>query len=318
MGLAWIRLWTEMPTDPKFRTVARLSGQPLSAVIAFYVLLLTDAAQAPSSTTPGATALNDDDAASALDLSLDHVRAMREAMQGRLLDGNILSGWARRQMPSTTRAAERARAWRAKRAHMATEARAPAPTHGLHAPKSPEPQGFVPPAAVTKTPGATPSEAPSPVQENLPSLDGDAQLLLSGIDVANHGGSPKKGRAPKPAHDPLVIVVEGCDTAAWTRWMEYRSAIKRPYKPVSIRSAQTLLASFGPDQSKVVEQSIANGWKGLFALVASNGGGGKSIGGSAGGSDVYERNRAAGERWVSRMMAQNNRPPLEGDYRGQP
>lgn len=49
-------------------------------------------------------------------------------------------------------------------------------------------------------------------------------------------------------------------------WIEYRRAIKKPLKPPSIPAAMAKLAEFGEDQAEVVEQSIANGWQGLFAL----------------------------------------------------
>lgn len=53
---------------------------------------------------------------------------------------------------------------------------------------------------------------------------------------------------------------------AWKRWVNYRKEIRKPLKPVSIPAAQRKLAAFGSDQTAVVEQSIANGWQGLFEL----------------------------------------------------
>jgi hypothetical protein len=58
----------------------------------------------------------------------------------------------------------------------------------------------------------------------------------------------------------------GLDLPAWERWVEYRKAIRKPLKPVSIPAAQRELAAFGAEQAAVVEQSVANGWQGLFAL----------------------------------------------------
>lgn len=56
------------------------------------------------------------------------------------------------------------------------------------------------------------------------------------------------------------------NVGAWHRWVEYRKQIRRPIKPASIAAAQRKLAGFGPDQVAVVEQSIAQGWQGLFPL----------------------------------------------------
>jgi hypothetical protein len=56
---------------------------------------------------------------------------------------------------------------------------------------------------------------------------------------------------------------------AWNRWVAYKIAIKDAYKPVSLEAAKLKLERFGADQEAVVDQSIANGWKGLFALQKS-------------------------------------------------
>jgi len=91
----WVRLWHDMPTDPKWRVIARKSGQPLPCVIALFTLMMTTASAADDR---GSIAnLTNEDAAAALDLDEEDVAAMREAMQGRVLDGDRLSGWERRQ-----------------------------------------------------------------------------------------------------------------------------------------------------------------------------------------------------------------------------
>lgn len=58
----------------------------------------------------------------------------------------------------------------------------------------------------------------------------------------------------------------GLDPSAWTRWVDYRIQIRKPLKPTSISAAQRKLAAFGSDQQAVVEQSIAEGYQGLFPL----------------------------------------------------
>lgn len=103
-GIDWLRLWHDMPNDPKFRTVARISGQEISRVLAMYVHLLVDASQGVTqchdesrTVTRGVTDVTDEDIASALDVAEDVIRSIRDAMQGRVLDGNKLTGWDRRQ-----------------------------------------------------------------------------------------------------------------------------------------------------------------------------------------------------------------------------
>jgi hypothetical protein len=58
--------------------------------------------------------------------------------------------------------------------------------------------------------------------------------------------------------------VDGLNLDAWSRWETYRREIKKPIKPASILAAQRKLAGFGTTQSATVENSIAEGYTGLF------------------------------------------------------
>lgn len=91
----WLRLWHDMPTDPKFRTVAKISKQPLSSVIAVYVFLMVDASCHAMSR--GVTLCHNEDISSALDLEISQIESIKKAMQGKLLEGNKLTGWEKRQ-----------------------------------------------------------------------------------------------------------------------------------------------------------------------------------------------------------------------------
>lgn len=82
------------------------------------------------------------------------------------------------------------------------------------------------------------------------------------------------GQAPKAAPE----LPPGLDPAAWKRWCDYRREIRKPLKPVSLPAAQRELAAFGCDQSAVVEQSVANGYQGLFALKSRSNGSGHHAG----------------------------------------
>jgi hypothetical protein len=59
---------------------------------------------------------------------------------------------------------------------------------------------------------------------------------------------------------------DGLNLDAWIAWTVYRKQIGKPVKPASIPAAQRKLAAHGTSQAAVVEQSIANGWQGLFEL----------------------------------------------------
>ena len=74
-----------------------------------------------------------------------------------------------------------------------------------------------------------------------------------------------KKENPNPEPPP------GLDLKVWETWFDYRQQIHKPIKQVSLLAAQRELAGFGCDQRAVVEQSIANGYQGLFALKARPG-----------------------------------------------
>jgi hypothetical protein len=92
----WVRLWHDMPTDPKWRTIAKRSGQPLACVIALFNLVIINASQ--NSECPG-TLKNwqDDDAAAALDIEADQVAAIMAAFDGKVMENQSLTGWTKRQ-----------------------------------------------------------------------------------------------------------------------------------------------------------------------------------------------------------------------------
>ena len=87
-----------------------------------------------------------------------------------------------------------------------------------------------------------------------------------------HSLNPHSLISRAPRHGPAIAgpdagdLPEGLDREAWDRWVAYRREIRKPLKAASIPSAQKKLLAFGGDQAAVVEQSIANGWQGLFEL----------------------------------------------------
>lgn len=98
--------------------------------------------------------------------------------------------------------------------------------------------------------------------------EGDVGGDTKGREEKGSEDKPREGKARARDDESPV---DGLDTQAWDRWQSYRTEIRKPLKPASIPAAQRSLAAFGSEQAAVVEQSIANGWQGLFALK-SNGG----------------------------------------------
>lgn len=106
-----MRLWDDMPTDPKWRVIARRSGQRIGDVIAMFNILMVQAGA--NADERGRTHGNDDDdIGAALDLEPEDVAAIRDAMQGKVLDGTLLMGWEKRQPKREDGSAGRAKAWR--------------------------------------------------------------------------------------------------------------------------------------------------------------------------------------------------------------
>ncbi len=98
--MAWLRLWDDLPTDPKFRTISKLSKQRLSAVISVYIFYLVDASK---NKPRGMINCEHEDIASALDLEIEEVESIRKAMEGRLILNNYLTGWEKRQIKNNNR-----------------------------------------------------------------------------------------------------------------------------------------------------------------------------------------------------------------------
>lgn len=97
----WLRLWHDMPNDPKWRTISRISKQPISLVQAVYIHLLVDASQNVTTchdvSQRGHVTVTTEDLASALDVENEQISAVLNAMQGRVLEGSKITGWERRQ-----------------------------------------------------------------------------------------------------------------------------------------------------------------------------------------------------------------------------
>lgn len=83
--------------------------------------------------------------------------------------------------------------------------------------------------------------------------------IVTRHSVTSNGARPDQNREDQTKNPPTPLA--GLDQAAWKLWQNYRKL-----KPKSIELAQKRLLTFGSSQLAVVEQSIANGWQGLFEL----------------------------------------------------
>lgn len=94
----WLRLWHDMPTDPKFKTIAKESRQPLAIVLSVYLFLLVDGSK---NSPRGHVSIKNEDIASGLDVDEDTVDIILGSMDGRLISDGYLTGWDKRQPDQT-------------------------------------------------------------------------------------------------------------------------------------------------------------------------------------------------------------------------
>lgn len=109
----WVRLWHDMPTDPKWRVIARKSGRSIAEVIAVFNFVMVNASA--NATERGRTHnLFAEDIAAALDLDEADIDAILAAMEGKVLLNGTLAGWDKRQPKREDNSASRAKEWREK------------------------------------------------------------------------------------------------------------------------------------------------------------------------------------------------------------
>jgi hypothetical protein len=111
--MQWLRLYHDTTNDPKWRVVSVRSGQPVGNVLAVWMQMLICASEAGERGT--LEGWDDEFVAAMLGYAPEIVTAIRASMQGLVIDGWHLTGWAKRQMASDT-SAERTRRYRAKSA----------------------------------------------------------------------------------------------------------------------------------------------------------------------------------------------------------
>jgi hypothetical protein len=81
------------------------------------------------------------------------------------------------------------------------------------------------------------------------------------------GQRQKKNGAVAPVvQSEVPLSVPSLDHDVWQRWVAYRKEIGKPLRSISLTAAAIELAKYGANQSAVVEQSIAQGWQGLFPM----------------------------------------------------
>jgi len=125
----WFRWHHGCVTDPKWRVVASrcVTSVTVGHVIAVWSAMMENASQAsPRGQLQG---WDDEDVAVLLGFDIEQVSAIRTAMQGKVLDGDALCAWEKRQPKREDSAASRTKAWRERNKPKGDES-TDAVTHG--------------------------------------------------------------------------------------------------------------------------------------------------------------------------------------------
>lgn len=113
------------------------------------------------------------------------------------------------------------------------------------------------------------SEQPEPGKPYVGDLGAIKKTDLLSTDKKNTPLTPQGGKPDKPARfDPLAMTLpESVSKEAWTDWIAYRRERKlsTTEKTASAQLKKlTKLAAKGHAPAQIIEDSIANGWQGLF------------------------------------------------------
>ncbi|WP_105654676.1 replication protein [Cronobacter dublinensis] len=107
------------------------------------------------------------------------------------------------------------------------------------------------------------------LRESNPSKQGNTKDTIQNTKK----NTPLTPQGGKTKFNPLdVVLPDWLDRAVWREWVQYRAESKKPIKSMlTVTKAIKLLSQFrdaGNNPAEVINQSIANGWQGLFPVKA--------------------------------------------------
>ncbi|EKK7717687.1 replication protein [Cronobacter malonaticus] len=108
------------------------------------------------------------------------------------------------------------------------------------------------------------------LRESNPSKQGNTKDTIQNTK----NNTPLTPQGGKAKFNPLdVDLPDWLDPAVWHEWVQYRAESKKPIKSMlTVTKAIKLLSQFrdaGDNPADVINQSIANGWQGLFQVKAT-------------------------------------------------
>ncbi|WP_336286284.1 replication protein [Cronobacter dublinensis] len=107
------------------------------------------------------------------------------------------------------------------------------------------------------------------LRESNPSKQGNTKDTIQNTK----NKTPLTPQGGKAKFNPLEVdLPDWLDPAVWREWVQYRAESKKPIKSMlTVTKAIKLLSQYrdaGDNPAEVINQSIANGWQGLFRVKA--------------------------------------------------
>lgn len=112
--MKWFRAYNDTPNDPKLRRIAHQAGTTVGHTLAVWFSMLCHASENRGEQRGTLAGWDDTDCAFNLGIDRAVVFAIRQEMQGRILDGERIIAWEKRQYQSDNGYA-RVKAWREKK-----------------------------------------------------------------------------------------------------------------------------------------------------------------------------------------------------------
>ena len=102
------------------------------------------------------------------------------------------------------------------------------------------------------------------INNNIPPLSPQGETAVKNNILIPEGMTLLPVKPPESLNTPEFI-------EAWKEWETYRKQKRQKLTPMSIKKQYSFLASHSVDIAiKIIEQSISNGWTGLFELKKQN------------------------------------------------
>jgi hypothetical protein len=231
-----------MPNDPKWRTISRISKQPVATVQAVFIHLLVSASR---NVTRGHVDVTEEDLASSLDVTEEEVRSILDAMEGRVIEKGCITGWDKRQV--------------VKEDSGNSLGTAKTPAERKAAQRERERQAMLQPQNSGESHNVT-------VMSRRVTTDTDTD---TDKELQDPPFNPPGEKSGKKGFDPLAVNLPAwLSPELWREWVEYRRQLKKPIKTQQgVTGMLKKLEEFrgkGHEPEAVIRETMANEWQGLF------------------------------------------------------